>query len=244
MEEANYEKYKKAFRLQGIMSLSAYACALLMMIFFVFLPNFQIRLVDELFGTEIKLFELNFSIFDDMKSVLGSFGGMSKESQYMAINIVSGVYQLFAAVLFAVALVLLCSGIGQSIFCLANLDGYAMSAYDKIRYRQDIKSKNKRGFTLMGYVFSSVVFELFYIVFGRYLLYIFGNITETRPEEIVNLLIYCTGVSGAISVFILFAVATVALYLVFLWLKSKTKSAILKENYQVSTTNTNDPFDL
>ncbi len=128
-------------------------------------------------------------------------------------------------------------GFVKNILNIVNLDSYALIAYDEIKTKADRRQRGVfRRFQASQMFFSGIVFEIIYIIFAKVL----NPIHENDAVGSSSYIALMNGVSGAVSVVIIFVVAAIACMAYHAYMKKKIQTAILKEDYKIETETTTE----
>lgn len=232
-----YQRYKKQFKTECIFKVAASAVALITLIFLLFIPCFRISLASSAEEAEImKTLGISpyrdFSLFDEMIQSLKSFGGGSGDPAGMVTKMLS-VYQILAMVCIIAAVVWFAIDCVKSGMGIVNPDNYSLLAYDGIKSRAGEK-KRRRYLSPINFFFTGIILEIMYIIMYQVLPFS----SEGEGDVSGGYFTQMTGVSGAIAVVIIFAVAAVGLLVYDKILKNKIKTAILKEDYNLNAEQT------
>lgn len=215
MENEQYLKHKKEFKLNCILKAVGSGVAILTLIFLIFVPNFKI---------DFEIAAVNFSLFDEIKLSLDNMKGGNSSGSNAMTSILS-IYQIIALVYVVLAC---CMGIFtliKNIINLTDLDSYSLQEYDKIKNRNDEKKKGFSRFSASNLLLSGIILEILYIVMSKvYSSMGMGQAAESY-FELMN------GVSWMIMFFIIFAVVFIGISIFNSYTYKKVKMAIIKEDY-------------
>lgn len=219
MGNEQYAKYKNQFKLDCILKAVSSGLALCAIIFFVFLPNFLIN--DPLFGITL----YSFSLFDEIKVAFSSFSDGA-----LSFSAIFSIYQIFALIFVILGLVMCVVTLIKNIINIFNPETYALEQYN------DIKKDNKkhRGFNMFSATncfITAIMMEILYIVMTKSFSGMSGSFEETGSLSNLYLV---NGVSGLISLFIIFTIGFIGITVYDKLLTKKIKYEILKEDYGVS----------
>ena len=237
MANTQYLKYKNEFKKQCIFNATFGVLAIITIILLLFLRMFEVK--------EYNILLLQFSLFDEIelsiKSIGGSgsqiSGGSGQAGAWKAVASFMGIYQIIAIIMLVAAVGLIIYELVKNIMGIINMDNYALEQYDKIKNRTD-SGKNKKAlkwFTAPRLFLSGIILELFYLFYSKFINQMIGETPEAGGMAIgeSSYFTYMTGVSGLIALPIIVAVGAIAAFVLLKMSASKTRTAILKEDYGI-----------
>ena len=236
MANTQYVKYKDEFKKQCIFNAAFGVLAIVTLILLLFLRMFEVK--------EYNILLLQFSLFDEIELTIKSIGGSNAQigngsGQYEAWKAVGsfmGIYQIFAIIMLVAAVGLIIYGLVKNIMGIINMDNYALEQYDKIKNRTDGKNKKAlKWFTAPRLFLSGIMLELFYLFYSKFINQMIGGAQGAGEVAIgdSSYFSYMTGVSGLIALPIITAVGAIAAFVLCKLSVSKTRAAILKEDYGI-----------
>lgn len=234
---SQYLKYSGSFKKQCVLNIAAGICILVGTVLLLFVPIFKI---------DALLISVEFSFFDEIKlafsGLIGSGGlaavaevssGSGAADGYSSVFMIYGIFQIFAVVMFAIGLCCLLADVIKSCFGIVNADTYAITQYDKIKTRAAEGKGRRFGryYSPASFMVSGIMFEVLYVVYVK----IFSNMLGVGSAYMYSNFLSVTGVSWTIIFPFLFIAAYVACWALRKYMFGQVKTAILKEDYQIST---------
>ena len=226
---SQYLKYSGSFKKQCVLNIAAGICILVGTVLLLFVPIFKI---------DALLISVEFSFFDEIKlafsGLIGS-GGLAAVAEVSSgsVFMIYGIFQIFAVIMFAIGLCCLLADVIKSCFGIVNADTYAITQYDKIKTRAAEGKGRRFGryYSPASFMVSGIMFEVLYVVYVK----IFSNMLGVDSAYMYSNFLSVTGVSWTIIFPFLFIAAYVACWALKKYMFGQVKTAILKEDYQIST---------
>lgn len=240
MANTQYLKYKDEFKKQCIFNTVFGGLAILTIIMLLFVPLFEVKVLNILI--------LQFSLFDEIKLSFSSLGrggvqitGGSAAESWRAVASFMGIYQIIAIIMFAVAIGWFIFELIKNIMGIMNMDNYALEQYDKIKKRSDENGKKGfKRFSSSGLFLSGIIMEVFYLFYSKFIMQMIGMSGSGIASDSASYFTSMTGVSWTIMFPIIFAVGAIAMFVLRKMSLSKTRAAILKEDYDIAENNDNN----
>lgn len=213
-----YEVYKPKLKEVAILSLVSQSLLLFVILLFIFVPFFTIKV--EVDGVVIA--QINFSLFNEIKVVIDYLIEGGTDSIYFLYSI----YQIFAVLMFIGGTGMTIYSVIKNIIAVINIDSYALETYDKIKRGKDDGEKKRWGrrndFNSSYMFYWAITFEITYIILLRLL----GFSGVGYMQE-------CNGVSWTILFCILFLIPYLVVEVRKRIILKQVKNSILKEIYNV-----------
>ena len=235
MANTQYLKYKNEFKKQCIFNAAFGGLAILTIILLLFVRMFEVK--------EYNILLLQFSLFDEIELSIKSIGGSGTQisgsgqaEAWKAVGSFMGIYQIIAIIMLAAAVGLFIYELIKNIMGIINMDNYALEQYDKIKNRAEEKNKKAlKWFTSPRLFLSGILLELFYLFYSKFINQMISGAPEAGEIAIGNssYFTYMTGVSGLIALPIIFAAGAIVAFILRKLSLSKTRAAILKEDYGI-----------
>jgi len=221
MENTQYLKYKRQFKINCILKAVAGLLALFALVFFIFVPNFKIKVIEGLIEPE-------FSLFDEIKLAFDNMFANKNTVMFL------GIYQIIAIMYIAIACVMGIITLVKNIMNVINLENYALEEYDKLKTRRPNTNKRWSGkYGASNFLMSGILLEIVYIFLSVYLSGMWGESVDVNE---LSFFMSLGGVTWKIVFFIIFLVAFLTVAVINSFMYKKVKLAILKEDYGLAKT--------